>query len=272
MSSAMDRHLDRGEHRAVVDALVGDEVDHHAGARARAGARLGVGPLDGVDAGQLAGQRRVEVDRPVSGSQPRKLIVRMRIQPASTTQVGREPGDDVGQAGVVVDAGLARRGGATATAAMPASRGAHQGARRRPCRRRRRRPRRRSRRRRRRRGSPAGWSPRRRPAPRAASSERRPPSRVARCTLPLPGTSSPITHVGSAIGALHGGDVVGGADDAPCRCPCSACGTARASSRPVAASRTRRNSGGTGHEPSSIDGVARRRAAPAAGSRAGRHR
>ena len=54
------------EHRAVVDALVGHEVDHDAGARALARRwRLVEGALDGVGAGQLAGQRRVEVDHHV---------------------------------------------------------------------------------------------------------------------------------------------------------------------------------------------------------------
>ena len=57
-----------GEYRSVVDAVVGDEVDHHAGARAFAGERLVPGPLDGVGAGQLAGQRRVQVDHLARGT------------------------------------------------------------------------------------------------------------------------------------------------------------------------------------------------------------
>ena len=56
-----------------------------------------------------------------SGNQPRKLIVRMRIQPASTTRSGAEAGDDVGEAGVVVGAGLAGGGAPTWTAGTPAA-------------------------------------------------------------------------------------------------------------------------------------------------------
>ena len=67
---------------------------------------------------------------------------------------------------------------------------------------------------------------------------------------PSPATSSPITHVVLGDRRLHGVEVVGRARRRPCRCPCSACGAARAVSAPVASSCTSRNSGGTGHEPS----------------------
>ena len=114
---------------------------------------------------------------------------RMRIHPAQHDEVGRQLEHDVGQAGVVVrrvSPGAKRT--PRATAAMPAARRVHQGARRRPVgddaddlggdRRRRRR----------RRGSPAGSSRRRTPAPRDASSERRPSRpRVAQVDLAAAG-------------------------------------------------------------------------------------
>ena len=50
----VDRHGDGAEDRAVVDALVGHEVDHHPGRRALTAAGLLPRPGDGVRAGQLA--------------------------------------------------------------------------------------------------------------------------------------------------------------------------------------------------------------------------
>ena len=102
----------RGEHRAVVDAFVGDEVDHHAGRRALAGERLVPGPLDGAGAGQLAGQRRVEVDDAV-GEPAEEAHREDAHPPGEDDEVGAEAGDDVGEAGVVVGPRPRRRGGAT---------------------------------------------------------------------------------------------------------------------------------------------------------------
>ena len=48
-----------------------------------------IGAVDGVDAGQLAGQRRVQVDH-LAVKRLRKLIDRMRIHPAQTTQSGSQ--------------------------------------------------------------------------------------------------------------------------------------------------------------------------------------
>ena len=74
--------------------------------RALAGQRLVPGPLDGVGAGQLAGQRRVEVDDAVG--EPAEEAHREDAHPAGEhDEVGAEAGDDVGEAGVVVGAGLA---------------------------------------------------------------------------------------------------------------------------------------------------------------------
>ena len=76
------------EHRAVVDAFVGDEVDHHAGGGALAGEGLVPGPFDGVGAGQLAGQRRVQVDDPVG--EPAEEAHREDAHPAGEhDEVGR---------------------------------------------------------------------------------------------------------------------------------------------------------------------------------------
>ena len=110
-----------GQDGPVVDALVGHEVDHHAGAGALAGEGLVPGPLDGVGAGQLAGQGRVEVDDPVG--EPAEEAHRQDAHPAGEhDEVGAEAGDDVGQAGVVVGAGLARRGDRRGRPGCPARR------------------------------------------------------------------------------------------------------------------------------------------------------
>ena len=102
----VDRDGGRGEHGTVVDAFVGDEVDHHAGGGALAGEGLVPRPLDGVRAGQLAGQGRVQVDDPVG--EPAEEAHREDAHPAGEhDEVGTEAGDDVGEAGVVVGARLA---------------------------------------------------------------------------------------------------------------------------------------------------------------------
>ena len=64
------------------------------------------GPLDGAGAGQLAGQRRVEVDDPI-GEPAEEAHREDAHPPGEDDEVGTEPGDDVGEAGVVVGAGLA---------------------------------------------------------------------------------------------------------------------------------------------------------------------
>ena len=110
------------EHGPVVDALVGDEVDHHAGGGALAGEGLVPRPLDGVGAGQLAGQRRVQVDDAVG--EPAEEAHREDAHPAGEhDEVGSEAGDDVGEAGVVVGsrlAGVAARRGRPGSPAAPA--------------------------------------------------------------------------------------------------------------------------------------------------------
>ena len=97
----------RAEHGTVVDGLDGHEVDHHAGGRALAGEGLLPRPLDGVGAGELAGEGGVEVDDAVG--EPAEEAHREDAHPAGEDdEVGPEAGDDVGEAGVVVGAGLAR--------------------------------------------------------------------------------------------------------------------------------------------------------------------
>ena len=63
------------------------------------------GPLDGLGAGQLAGQRRVEVDDAI-GEPAEEAHREDAHPPGEDDEVGAEAGDDVGQAGVVVGAGL----------------------------------------------------------------------------------------------------------------------------------------------------------------------
>ena len=77
----------RGEHRAVVDALVGHEVHHHTGCGAGAGHVLVERPLDGLDAGQLAGQRRVQVDD--HAREPAEEVHREDAHPAGEHHVDR---------------------------------------------------------------------------------------------------------------------------------------------------------------------------------------
>ena len=78
--------------------------------RALAGQRLLPRPLDGVGAGQLAGQRRVEVDDPVG--EPAEEAHRQDAHPAGEhDEVGAEAGDDVGEPGVVVGRAPRRGGG-----------------------------------------------------------------------------------------------------------------------------------------------------------------
>ena len=102
----VDRHGGRGEDGAVVDGLRRDEVDHHPGGGALAGEGLVPGPLDGVGAGQLARQGGVEVDDAVG--EPAEEAHREDAHPAGEhDEVGAEPGDDVGEAGVVLGPGLA---------------------------------------------------------------------------------------------------------------------------------------------------------------------
>ena len=48
----------------IVHAFVRDQVDHHPGVVDLAGLDGGIGPLDGVRAGESAGQGRVQVDHP----------------------------------------------------------------------------------------------------------------------------------------------------------------------------------------------------------------
>ena len=94
------------EHRAVVDALVGHEVDHDAGGRPGALERLVPRPLDGARAGEVAGQCRMQVDHPLG--EPAEEAHREDAHPAGEhDEVGVEAGDDVGEAGVVVGALLA---------------------------------------------------------------------------------------------------------------------------------------------------------------------
>ena len=98
---------------------------------ALAGERLLPGPLDGAGAGQLAGQRRVQVDDAVG--EPAEEAHREDAHPAGEDdEVGPEAGDDVGEAGVVVgprlagcagdvhgrDAGRRRRGRAPGVVAV----------------------------------------------------------------------------------------------------------------------------------------------------------
>ena len=86
--------------------FVGDEVDHHTGGGALAGEGLVPGPLDGVRAGQLAGQGGVEVDDALG--EPAEEAHREDAHPAGEhDEVGTEPGDDVGEAGVVLGSRLA---------------------------------------------------------------------------------------------------------------------------------------------------------------------
>jgi hypothetical protein len=96
----------RAEDGAGVDALVRHEVHHHARRRALAGEGLVPGALDGVGARQLAGQGGVEVDD--ASREPAEEAHREDAHPAGEhDDVGAEPGDDVGEAGVVVRSGLA---------------------------------------------------------------------------------------------------------------------------------------------------------------------
>ena len=87
----VDRHDGGGEHRAVVDALVGHEVHHHAGARcARPRWNSAKARSMACGAGQLAGQRRVEVDD--HAGEPAEEAHREDAHPAgSTTRSGSKP-------------------------------------------------------------------------------------------------------------------------------------------------------------------------------------
>ena len=102
----MDRHRGGPENGAVVDALVGHEMDHHAGRRALAAAGLLVRPGDGVRAGQLARERRVEVDDTL-----REAAEEAHREDAHPSGEDDDVGicglDDVGEARVVVGSGLA---------------------------------------------------------------------------------------------------------------------------------------------------------------------
>ncbi len=122
----VDRNVGRRQHRSVVDALVGHEVDHHAGAVARR-RRVPRAQARSIAsrAGELAGQRRVEVDD--HAGEPAEEAHREDPHPAGEHDpVGGEAGDDVGEAGVVVGRGLAGDGGTTCTAGTPAVGGALQ--------------------------------------------------------------------------------------------------------------------------------------------------
>ena len=93
------------EHGAVVDAFVGDEVDHDPGGGALAGERLVPRPFDGVGAGQLTGEGRVQVDDALG--EPAEEAHREDAHPAGEhDEVGVEAGDDVGEAGVVLGSRL----------------------------------------------------------------------------------------------------------------------------------------------------------------------
>ena len=120
MFHGVHRHLERlerpagvdvdrtgGEGGAVVDAVVGDEVHHHAGGPPFAGERGIPGPPDRVGARQVARERRMQVDHLVG--EPAEEAHREDAHPTGEHhQVGLEPGDDVGEPGVVFGPGLAR--------------------------------------------------------------------------------------------------------------------------------------------------------------------
>ena len=73
----------------------------------RAGDRFVPCPLDGVRAGQVAGQGRMEVDHPAG--EPAEEAHGEHAHPSGQhDEIGVEAGDDVGETGVVVGAFLAR--------------------------------------------------------------------------------------------------------------------------------------------------------------------
>ena len=97
----VDRNGGRSEHGAVVDALVGDEVDHHASVVARPCSGLVVGSFDGVGAGEFAGKSRVQVDH-LPGNAGEERHRQQAHEPGENDEVGLERVDGVGEPGVVV--------------------------------------------------------------------------------------------------------------------------------------------------------------------------
>ena len=82
-------------------------MNHHAGVVTLAVLGLAPGSLDGIDAGQLAGQCRMQVDD--HAGEPAEEAHRQQPHPSGQHDpVGIEPADDVGESGVVVGSRFAR--------------------------------------------------------------------------------------------------------------------------------------------------------------------
>ena len=88
------------EHRTVVNALVGHEMDHHTRAVKTVAQMSMPGIVNGVRTGELTGQRWMKVHHP-AWEMAQKLHGQQMHPTGQHNQVGAMTGNDSGQIGVV---------------------------------------------------------------------------------------------------------------------------------------------------------------------------